>query len=112
MILISAAGIDPVSAAAKGCPLTKILLNPDRNECVSSARAEPARCVARRHLQQRVDRDRWGPTRFVLLNKAILDAKFRVGQPPLGSTHVYSIEGRGQLEMQLNIGQTAKIAVA
>lgn len=57
VVLIAGAGVDPVAAAAKGHPVAKILLNPDRYKGVSPASAGPAGRIARGRLQQRVDGD-------------------------------------------------------
>src|SRR5450631_2133093 len=48
----------------------------------SPAGAEPASEVACGHLQQRVDGDRWCQAVLVLLDKAVLHAKFRVARSP------------------------------
>ena len=56
--------------------------------------------------------DRQDPARLVLLDEAVLYAKFRVARPPLEGTSPSLVDGHARLEMQLNVGQAAIIAVA
>ncbi len=76
------------------------------------ASAETARGVTRGHLQQRVDGDRRDPARLVLLDEAVLYAKFRVVRSPLEGSAVGLVDGHTRLDVQLNVGQAAIIAVA
>jgi hypothetical protein len=76
------------------------------------AGAETARGVARGHLQQRVDGGRRDPAVLVLLDEAVLHAEFRVARSRFERTAVGLVEGQPRLEMQLNVGQAAIIAVA
>src|SRR5208282_1851860 len=112
IVLIGGAWVDPVAPAPVGRPVAEVLLHPNGHECVSPTSTKPASGIARGRLQQRVDGHRWDPACLVLLDETILNTKFRITWPPLEGRAVRPVNRHARLEMQLNVGQAAKIAVA
>ena len=56
--------------------------------------------------------DQRDPARLVLLDEAVLHAEFRVVRSPLEGSALGLVDGHARLDMQLNVGQNAIVAVA